>query len=235
MARDPATANRALYALGKILSRSVEQGYRLDNPAASLRPLKESPPEPRYLTDAEIERLKKQLVQTPVHLQTIVELALETAMRVGEICKLQYSDIDRAAGVIHIRMPKSGGPETAPLTPAVDRTLASAEVLRIDGNPYLLPSRRGPGHIAPPYKPLAKLFADAGIEHAGFHIFRKTAATVAASLPGSDVLTVSKFLRHRSIRTTERHYLATDQQRLRQIAADLGEVMQLRLKGGDAK
>lgn len=233
MARNNATANRALHLARKILSRSVEQGYRLDNPAASVRPLKESPPEPRALTDVELRQLKKELVQAPIHIQTIVELALETAMRIGEIVNLKVDDIDPTAGIIHIRMPKSGEPERVQITPAVNRTLDAAKVFRIEGNPHLFPSRQGPGHIAPPYKALRKLFADAGIAHAGFHIFRKTAATTLANLTQGDVLLTSKFLRHRSTRTTERYYLATDQQRLRQVAAELGDVIERRLKGGD--
>lgn len=235
MARNSATANRALNDLRRILSMAVERGYRSDNPAATVRMLKEQPPEPRALTDDELVRLQQRLSVAPLHLQKLIELELGTGLRDGEARQLKHDDIDVAAGVIRLRMTKAGTPQTVPITPAVARTLEAIMALRVEGNPFLFPSCRGNGPMSPPYKALRKLLADAGIEHAGFHIFRKTAATVAASLPGSDVLTVSKFLRHRSIRTTERHYLATDQQRLRQVAADLGEVMQLRLKGGDAK
>lgn len=233
MPRKPATANRALMLMRKIGAVAVELAYRLDNPAAAIPPLKESPQPPRALSSDEQTLMSGPLAAAPPALRLIVELSLETGMRVGEILKLRYDDIDRQADVIRIRMSKAGVAQTTPITPAVARTLQAIESLRVDGNPYLFPARRGAGPMSPPYKALHQLLADAGVEKAGFHIFRKTAATVAASLPGSDVLTVSRMLRHQSVRTTEKHYIATDQQRLRQVAADLGEVMERRLKGGE--
>lgn len=234
MARKSSTANRALHLLRSILNVAVELGYRVDNPAAAVPKLKETPPQPRFLNEDEQKRLAVVIATAPVFLKLSIELALHTAMRAGEIFNLRHDDIDFAAGVIRLRMTKAGEPQTVPITPAVAKILEALLSLRVEGNPYLIPAQRGTGPMAVPYKALRQLLIAAGIEPAGFHIFRKTAATVAVSLPNSDVLTVSKMLRHKSVRTTEIHYLATDQKRLRQVAADLGDLMSRRLQGGDA-
>ena len=233
MARKSPTANRAHQLLRSIMSVAVELGYRLDNPAIAVRKLKESPPPPRSLDKDEQKRLSVAIASAPPHLRLSIELALNTAMRSGEIFNLRHDDIDFAAGFIGLRVTKAGEFQRVPITPSGVRILEEILSLRVEGNPHLFPARRGTGPMSPPYKALKKLFADAGIEPSGFHIFRKTAATVAASLPNSDVLTVSKMLRHKSVRTTEVHYLANDQKRLRQVAADLGDLMQARLQGGD--
>ena len=60
---------------------------------------------------------------------------------------------------------------------------------------------------------------------------RSIARAQAMQLPGMDVLTVSRLLRHKSVRTLEVHYLATPQKRLRQAANDIGE----RLLGASRK
>lgn len=234
MARKSSTANRALHLLRSILTVAVELGYRVDNPAVAVKKLKESPPPPRALNEDEQMRLAVVLASAPPFLRLPVRLALNTGMRSGEIFNLRHDDIDFAAGLILLRMTKTGEFQTVPITPSCVPILEELLSLRVEGNPYLIPAQRGTEPMAVPYKALTQLFIAAGIEPAGFHIFRKTAATVAASLPNSDVLTVSKMLRHKSVRTTEIHYLATDQKRLRQVAADLGELMSRRLQGGDA-
>ena len=63
--------------------------------------------------------------------------------------------------------------------------------------------------MSAPRKVLKRVFADVGIDpSACFHTLRKSTASLAAS-SGVDVISISRLLRHRSIRTTERHYLAT--------------------------
>jgi len=118
---------------------------------------------------------------------------------------------------------KAGEAQTLPLTRTVAVILEALKPLRRSGNPHLFPAKTGYGHMAAPYKWLRKVLAAAGLEMAGFHLFRKTVATQAMQLPGMDVLTVARLLRHKSVRTLEVHYLATPQKRLRQAAQDTGE------------
>jgi integrase len=227
-----ATINRAIMAGRAIFRLAKKLGYIATNPAAGVDSLKESPPSPKALEGDQIDRLAVFISAYPLLFQLLVRFILVTTARIREALDLLYSDIDYAQGVVHLRSTKAGVPETLPLTPSVIAIIAELETLRRPGNEHLFPSKNGAGPISAPYKHLRKLLAEADLERAGFHLFRKTTAVQAMMMPGMDVLTVSRMLRHKSIRTTEVHYLATPHQRLRQAANDVGELMQARLQGG---
>ena len=53
----------------------------------------------------------------------------------------------------------------------------------------------------------------------GANAVRASAVTEAMACPGVDLLTVSRWLRHKSVRTSERHYLATSEKRLQHAVA----------------
>lgn len=225
-----ASINRALMAARAIFRLAVERQYISSNPVKGVRQLKETPPSPKALESEELDRLFAALAGESLQFVLLIRLLLCTGARINEILMLKHTDIDDSAGVMHLRTTKAGEHQTLPKTPVATAILRELETLRRPGNDHLFPARSGTGPIAPPYKKLRKLLADAGLERAGFHLFRKTVATQAMTLPGMDVLTVSRMLRHKSVRTLEVHYLATPQKRLRQAANDVGELLQARLQ-----
>lgn len=225
---DTATINRVLMAARSVFRLAIDLDYISENPFKRVRQLKESPPSPKALESEELDLFLAVLAEEPELFVLLIKFLLATAARINEILALQEDDIDYAAGVIHLRMTKAGEEQTLPLTRTVAAILDALKPLRRSGNPHLFPAKTGAGHMAAPYKWLRKVLAAAGLEMAGFHLFRKTVATQAMQLPGMDVLTVSRLLRHKSVRTLEVHYLATPQKRLRQAANDIGE----RLLGG---
>lgn len=225
---NPATINRVLMAARSVFRLAIELGYIVENPFKRVRQLKETPPSPKALESDELDHFLAVLAEEPELFVLLIKFLLATAARINEILALQVDDIDYANGVVHLRMTKAGEAQTLPLTSTVAAILDALKPLRRPGNPHLFPAKTGAGHMAAPYKWLRKVLAAAGLDRAGFHLFRKTVATQAMQLPGMDVLTVSKLLRHKSIRTLELHYLATPKKRLRQAAHDIGE----RLLGG---
>ncbi|WP_374490704.1 tyrosine-type recombinase/integrase [Zoogloea sp.] len=231
---NPATINRVLMAALRALGYAVEVGFIAENPFKGIRKLKESPPSPRALDADELDRFLAALADEPLLFVLLIKFLLATAGRINEILALQETDIDYANGVVHLRMTKAGEAQTLPLTTTVAAILETLAPLRRPGNPHLFPARTGAGHMVAPYKRLKKVLAAAGLDQAGFHLFRKTVATRAMELPGMDVLTVSKLLRHKSVRTLEVHYLATPKKRLRQAANDVGELLLASRKGGCA-
>ena len=228
---DPATINRVLMAARSVFRLAIDLDYISENPFKRVRQLKETPPSPRALESDELDRFLDALEGEPELFVLLVKFLLATAARINEILALQEGDIDYANGVVHLRMTKAGEAQTLPLTNTVADILEALKPLRRHGNPHLFPAKTGNGHMAAPYKWLRKVLAATGLEMAGFHLFRKTVATQAMQLPGMDVLTVSRLLRHKSVRTLEVHYLATPQKRLRQAANDIGE----RLLGASRK
>jgi integrase len=228
---NPATINRVLMAARSVYRLAINLGYIVENPFKRVRQLKESPPSPKALESDELDHLLAVLAEEPELFVLLIKFLLATAARINEILALQKDDIDYANGLVHLRMTKAGQAQTLPLTRTVAAILDALKPLRRPGNPHLFPAKTGNGHMAAPYKWLRKVLVAAGLDQAGFHLFRKTVATQAMQLPGMDVLTVSRLLRHKSVRTLEVHYLATPQKRLRQAANDIGE----RLLGSSRK
>ena len=66
--------------------------------------LKESNKRLRYLEKDEIDRL---LAECPKHLRNVVECAINTGMRRGEILKLKWTDVDLKTGHIYVRETKT--------------------------------------------------------------------------------------------------------------------------------
>ncbi|MBS0368630.1 MAG: site-specific integrase [Proteobacteria bacterium] len=229
---NPATINRVLMAARSVFKLVVQLGFIPSNPFQRVRQLKECPPSPKALDQTELDRVMAALLNEPPIFALLIKLLLATAARVNEILALQEADIDEVNRVIHLRMTKAGEAQALPMTTTVVAILDALKPLRRPGNPHLFPAKTGSGHIVEPYKRLRKVLAMAGLEMAGFHLFRKTVATLAMQLPGMDVLTVSRLLRHKSTRTLEIHYLATPKKRVFQAANDIGEVLLGRREGG---
>jgi len=69
----------------------------------------EPPPIVRYLGADELEKLLKACEMSEAkHLYAIVFVALNTGMRLDEILKLKWRDVDLANGYIHIDKAKGG-------------------------------------------------------------------------------------------------------------------------------
>jgi len=137
------------------------------------------------------------LPHDPHHLERTQEvgvlflLALETAMRQGELLALRVSDLDLVRRVVQIRQSKTGRPREVPLSP-----LAAAVF------EYLLGQPCGRMHDAPRVKKIARRIEDflfvvrsasrdvlfrraltsAQVEHATFHDARHTAITRLAQV-----------------------------------------------------
>ncbi len=175
----PASINRILMAARAALRHAVDLGFIAENPFKRVRQLKETPPSPRALEADELGGLLAVLEGEPELFVLLIKLILATAARIKEILALKEDDIDPANGVVHLRMTKAGEAQTLPLTNTVAGILEALKPLRRPGNPHLFPAKTGAGHMAAPYKRLRQVLAAAGLEMAGFHLFRKTVATQA--------------------------------------------------------
>lgn len=202
-----ATINRGAMSMRTVFRLAKQHGLIDHNPLDGWQQLRENPPPPMALTVEEVHRLRTRLQSESERFRLLIELLLETALRIGEALNARFSDVDAKHRLLHLRETKGGGDETVPLT---SRALQITERLReLSHNDLLFPATRGDGPMSAPRKVLKRVFADVGIDpSACFHTLRKTTASLAAS-SGIDVFSVSRLLRHRSIRTTERHYLAT--------------------------
>jgi integrase len=110
-----------------MLTKAVDWGYLKQNPAKSVKQLKEPPGRLRYLEVEEIEGLLDACDDpwTP-YLQPIVMVALHTGMRLGEILGLQWGDLDLRHRLISITKTKNNERKTIPINEALYEELAKS-------------------------------------------------------------------------------------------------------------
>jgi integrase len=92
-----------------------EWGYQhLENPVAPLRRPSSGKARARRIREAELEALKAATQSR--HLAALINLALETAMRLSELVNLQWQHIDLITRIAHLTDTKNGHPRTVPLS-----------------------------------------------------------------------------------------------------------------------
>ena len=87
----PVTRNHALRFIKNMLSRAVEWGYLDESPAAGMKHLHEPDRPEVFLTQEQAEKLVEACAE---HLRAIVQTALLTGMRQGELLQLRWSDVN---------------------------------------------------------------------------------------------------------------------------------------------
>ena len=89
-----ATVNRRLDVISSMFTTfKKEWGYPVDNPVLSIRRPKKSPPRDRRFTDEELDKLIRGNKTSP-QLRTIIQIALETGMRMSEILRIDARNVE---------------------------------------------------------------------------------------------------------------------------------------------
>lgn len=117
---NPITGNTVRLELALLSSlfgiARVEWGTCRSNPVELVRKPKVSKGRDRRLTSSEERRLSRYFRERNLMLYIIFHLALETAMRQGEILNLQWEYIDLQHGVAHLPDTKNGSSRDVPLS-----------------------------------------------------------------------------------------------------------------------
>ena len=98
--RTPASVNRDLACLSKILSMAFDNELIDSNPMRRVRLLKESCSRERFITADEEAKLFAKLTCRRDHIRSVVTVALNTGMRRGEIFDLQWEHVNFIARTI---------------------------------------------------------------------------------------------------------------------------------------
>lgn len=111
----PATVNRDLSVLRRLLNWGVEEGIITLNPLGKLRLDRERRTKRPVMSVREEFIL---LAHAPVHLQRIILCALDTGMRRGEILTQRWEDVDFDNRILHVSHSKTpeGESRVVPLT-----------------------------------------------------------------------------------------------------------------------
>lgn len=199
------TAARTTGFLGGIMTYAVNEGVIPANPVQNI-PLQSDGVRDRRVTAEEYQAIGKALtseeaaIDTPQAVTGAWLLAL-TGCRLGEIERLQWSEVDEDGGCLRLLDSKSGA-SVRPAGREVFDALRAA--LRVDGNPYVLPGMRRDGHYNGLSGAWARLMKRAGIEGVTPHTMRHSFASVAGDLGYADS-TIGALLGHAGGTITSRY------------------------------
>ncbi len=132
-----------------------------------------------------------------------LSLAIETAMRIGEICRVTKSDYFREKRYIHLDITKNGDPRDVPLSSkAIEIMDIMAEGLEED---QAIMRGTNPDKVAANFR---KYKIKAGLKHKHFHDSRHEATTRMAGKVKS-VLELSRITGHRNLNMLHTYYNPT--------------------------
>lgn len=196
-----ATVIRDLAVLSSIVNHARrEWGIRIQNPVALVR----KPPAPagrdRVLSEGEEMRLLEELEprgRRNPYMHPLVIVAIETAMRRGELLALQWEHVDLVSRVAFLPTTKNGRPRYVPLS---SRALS---VLGSIGSPR--PGRVFPIGIAAMEAAFLRATRRAGLDGLHFHDLRHTATSrISRKLP--NVIELASVTGHESLQMLRRYY-----------------------------
>ena len=147
------SVNRKLDVISSMYTTfKKEWGYPLDNPVLQIRRPKKAEPRDRRLTEEEIKKLLTGNRTSPM-MKSIIEISLETGMRLSEILRADHDNISGNTLAIPIAKTK---PRVIPLTNKALRLLKEAK----------LPFKISKWQVSKQFK---KLCIGYGIKDAVFH------------------------------------------------------------------
>jgi site-specific recombinase XerD len=202
--------NRKTHAIKSFFHFLKRQKYLAVNPAEELIPPSPSKDEPRFLTQDEYQRLLRAVSHDPRD-AAIIELFLQTGMRLSELARLSLTDVTLpnkitrdAENMGSVRVKRKGGRyESIPLNYKASKALAAYLKVR--------PSVPHMGLFVTKFKEqmgkrsiqnvVKKYLKEAGIEGGHTHTLRHTHATHHAA-KGTDLKTIQENLGHASLKTT---------------------------------
>src|SRR3712207_5999476 len=196
------TRNRKTQSIRILFQFLHLHGITEHNIAAQLIPPTIQKQEPRFLTEAEYQRLLRAASHNPRD-AAIIELFLQTGMRLSELAKLTLSDIEIPKritmdpdnmGMVRIRR-KGGKTAVIPLNYKACKAIAAYLQIRIDvGYPALFLSQfKQPMSKQAIQERVKKYMKEAGIDGASVHTLRHTMATHHVAR-GTDLKTVQETL-----------------------------------------
>ena len=224
------TAALKVSALRQFYQFLYAEGYRGDNPAASIDRPQTRRPLPKVLSGEEVEALfaaaEAKTGPAGVRLRAMLETLYSSGLRVSELTGLPLAAFQPGARALIVKG-KGGKERLTPLTQrAVDAVAAYLAVRdrfagdgKGDASPYLFPSRGNTGHLtASRFAQLLKgLAAEAGVDPAKVspHVLRHAFATHLLE-GGADLRSVQQMLGHADITTTQ-IYTHVAQDRLKSL------------------
>jgi site-specific recombinase XerD len=205
------TRNRKTHSIKSLFHFLYRLGITSHNIADKLIPPSVAKHEPRFLSEAEYQRLLRECSHKPRD-AAIIELFLQTGMRLSELAKLQLQDVEIPKRITpdpdnmgYARVKRKGGKtEYIPLNHKACKAVAAYLAVRPDipGETALFISQfKRPISTRAIQHRMTKYLAEANIQGASVHTLRHTMATHHVAR-GTDLKTVQETLGHADLKTT---------------------------------
>jgi len=219
-----------ILVLLKSVFRYESKIHNFQNPLVDYKIPRSTRCDVTFLSKSEQERLVKYAYNDFMYLGIVI--SLYTGMRIGEICALQWTDIDFDNSIIHVRRTLQRIPSfdnkrkskiviTEPKSVSSIRDIPIPECLmqillkyRNDDDIYVISGKRKPVECRTLQYRFARVLNNAKLPSVHFHSLRHAFATNCVAL-GFDVKTLSELLGHSSVEITMNRYVHSDIERKR--------------------
>lgn len=203
----PKSINNQLTVLRRCLKSAFE--WELIQRLPRMRELRVAPQRYDFLTSTEAEQLVR-LAPEPLWQEMIV-CALNTGMRIGELCALDWEDINLTSRTLTVRRslvegivdsPKNNRTRNIPMTDELHILLAGRTAKR--GLVFAHPDG---GHLRKsswPWKALGRACRASGLRQIGWHTLRHTFASELVRR-GAAIRAVQLLMGHSTVQMTERY------------------------------
>lgn len=233
----PATIHRKLTVLQSVLTQAVKLGLISQNPADSKRLTlpKVTTPKIEIFSKQAAAKMLEFLEDEPLQFQVLVQLAIMSGCRCGELCALKFSDFDyesckmtversayKIAGQpIAIKPPKDYEVRTIALNEYCIELVKMLQTEKLHEAQRLGTAWKGSdwlftqidGEIINPQTPtvqFSKFLKKHDLEHKKFHALRHSSATLLL-YGGANIKTVQQRLGHADIVTTNKYLHAVQE------------------------
>jgi integrase len=187
----PTTANHTIRAIKTFLNFCLKRKHLSENPLTGTAKYPIQDKEPRFLSREEVAVVLKAASSQPIYL--ILFMAIYTGMRLGELERLEWKDIDFEDNVMTVHISKSKKFRKIPIHADLRRILLP---LKDQGSVLKIKSIDSFEWQFSQFRKTLK------IPYFRFHDLRHTFASLLIK-SGVDILTVSKLLGHSSVIVTQ--------------------------------
>lgn len=197
--------SRKINSIKSFFSYVQANGAISDNPATNVTHPKYDIKPPRILNKIEYRALRD-ACREDLRMAAIVELLLQTGMRISELANLKIGDLDLTSNQITIRAYESHPERMIPLNQPVKESLARyMETRPKSGNTFVFITKTGNAFLIRNIRSnLDRYFNIAGIENAKVNDLRHTFIAQQLS-SGSPLVYISKLVGHKRLSTTEKY------------------------------
>jgi integrase len=176
----------------------IEWGACVSNPVSKVRKPKLPPGRDRRITFGEERRLlRAAAAHGNPEIYSIISLAIETAMRQGEILSLEWENIDLRRRIAHLPITKNGTKRDVPLSQGAVSALTRLGI-GTSGKVF----KYKPDGFKSAWRTLVKRL---GIENLHFHDLRHEAVSRLFELGTLDYLEVAAISGHKSVQMLKRY------------------------------